>query len=621
MLKLHHSLLATACLALVGAAGFAPSASAAGGATCGTLHLVNCTNGTGNPAYVFQSPDIYGGGSSLISPYWREMSDCYAQPADLMVKGPTGFVDQVLFNYTGTPAQNCAIKHTKTKQTIWYLSTGSGFGILGVFSHDAKDLWGAVNNNGPQYFAGPQYAASDAGLSDSTDFTVYDNGTTSGYVQSHTTIYVNGDNNTVPCNSTNNGVNSPGTPFPNPLYCYGPAVQIPISIDPVDAAYGGNNGAATYEKMVDTSGVEHDYNFNIAFPTSSGGLRLSQKTLCEIFNGQITNWNHPDLQTDNGGTPLYDPTDPNGGSGWSVPLQAVGRSDGSGTTSIITRHLAAICPSLITGNQYTTGTLTLPSSLIGNTYSTSNPNFPGVDSPGKIVVAPQSQGVAQYTAFTYVPVSGDPQSNCTIPTGFTACVMQGRVGYEGTDFVLPYVNTSLTNTYGLSGATLQNSSGQWIQPTPTSVLTAFSSIQPPQSSSSGSYCASCLDWGMRNDPGAWVQSLSPLSVLANPPEGTAFPMVGTTQYEGYTCIASKTKEALLLGLLGQVYSTGNNLYTDPTNGILAKSGLAPLPKNWRTAINGTFVKDTDKLGLNIINVGTTQTDSPCGPSNTHIVGG
>ncbi len=611
MLKLHYHLLATACLALVGAACLAPGAEAK---TCNGMK--NCSLGT--KPYKFYSADVFGGGSTLIAPYWRQAADCYAEPADLMFKGPTGWVDETLFDYTGTPAQNCATKHIKTKQNIWYIGTGSGFGILGLFSHDAKDLWGAVNNNGPQNFPSLQYAASDAGFSDSTDWTVYDNGTTSGYVQSHTTIYINGDNNTVPCNSTNNGVNNPATPFPNPLYCYGPAIQFPLSVDPVDVAYGGNNGAATYEKMIDTGGKEHDYNFNIQFPTSSGGLRLSQKTLCEIWNGQITNWNHPDLQTDNGGTPLYDPNDPNKGQ-WStvgVPLYDVGRADGSGTTSIITRHLAAICPSLVTGNQYTTGSLTLPSSLIGNTYVVSNPNFPGVDVAGKITVVSGSNGVAQYEAFTYVPTANDPNSNCTIASGFTACVVQARVAYEGTDYVLPYVNTSLTNPYGLQGATLQNSSGAWVQPSPTAALDGFSSIQPPQSNASGQYCASCLDWGMRNDPGAWVQSLSPFSPLANPPEANAFPMIGTTNYEGYTCIKSANVQKTLIGILGSVDSTGNNLNTDPVNGILAKSGLAPLPKQWRTAINGTFVKNTDQLNLNIVPAGTA---GPCSMSG--VVGG
>jgi hypothetical protein len=71
MQKLNHTLLASACVALLGAAGLASSANAS--TTC--YGDTNCSLGA-NP-YVFGANDIFGGGSSLIAPYWRQTDDCY----------------------------------------------------------------------------------------------------------------------------------------------------------------------------------------------------------------------------------------------------------------------------------------------------------------------------------------------------------------------------------------------------------------------------------------------------------------------------------------------------------------------------------------------------------------
>src|SRR5215469_10746694 len=152
MQKLQHYFMATACLALLGAAGFAPSAEAA--VTCNGSGP-NCSLGT--QVYVFGADDVYGAGSSLVAPYWRQSNDCYANPADLITKAsPPTYVDTNLFDYTvtgGTGVQNCATTHIINTATIWYISTGSGSGILGVFSHDPQTFWGPVNEvSGNQFF-------------------------------------------------------------------------------------------------------------------------------------------------------------------------------------------------------------------------------------------------------------------------------------------------------------------------------------------------------------------------------------------------------------------------------------------------------------------------------------
>ncbi len=183
MLKLHHYFLATTCLALVGAVAPADAATCNGD--------TNCSLGT--QAYVFGSSDVFGGGSSLVAPYWRQTSDCYAEPADLVTKGsPPTYVDELLFDWKGNNPQNCATQQVITNATTWYISTGSGSGILGVFSHDPKSFWGEVNTNGPQYFPEVFYGLSDAGLG-TTDVDAYDNGTGGGtYCQGSTCISIAG---------------------------------------------------------------------------------------------------------------------------------------------------------------------------------------------------------------------------------------------------------------------------------------------------------------------------------------------------------------------------------------------------------------------------------------------
>jgi phosphate transport system substrate-binding protein len=606
MQRLQHYFLATACLALMGSAGFVASAYAVNNCTGDT----NCSLGA-NP-YVFGSTDIFGGGSSLVAPYWRQISDCYANPADLITQGssensaPASFVDEKFLNYVGTKGtgpQNCATTNINNTETTWYTSTGSGNGISGVYGHDASTYWYEVNANGPQFFPEAFYGLSDAGLGTS-DVNVYNQ----GGAEQHVTVSAPGGQS---CNS--GGKN----PYPNPAQCYGPLVQFPFSIDPVAQFYPNK---AIYEKVwvvTKGKGKETDYSFNVYKGTGNGGLRLSPTTYCAIWNGQITNWNDARLTADNNNTSLKSLKDPTPVASWSVPITPVGRSDSSGTTSIITRHLANVCKSF-GYNQITTGATTWQaagSTIVGSTYNVSNPNYPGVDVAGEITLAPNSSGVAQYVAFTTAPEGeGLHCGSATLPAGTTDCIQQARLGYVGPDYVMPFVKTTLTNTYDLYAAALENSSGNFEAPTVAGATAAFGTIQAPQSNKNGTYCSSCTQWGLRSDPSAWVQSLSPSSPLADPTGKTSYPLVGTTNFLGYTCYASSAKLANLVGQLN--YIENYEINTDSAKGVLASAGLAPLPAQWHVAITQTFLNNNSGLGLNMSPVGTGTICSGSG-----IVGG
>jgi len=63
------------------------------------------------------------------------------------------------------------------------------------------------------------------------------------------------------------------------------------------------------------------------------GLKLSREDIIGIFLGQITKWNDPKIADANPGVKLPD-----------MPITVAVRSDGSGTTFVFTKHLAAISP-------------------------------------------------------------------------------------------------------------------------------------------------------------------------------------------------------------------------------------------------------------------------------------
>ncbi|BBD69804.1 phosphate ABC transporter periplasmic phosphate-binding protein [Nostoc commune NIES-4072] len=79
------------------------------------------------------------------------------------------------------------------------------------------------------------------------------------------------------------------------------------------------------------------YNLKPSFQSSQvnppTSIKLSRQVYVDIFLGKITNWNHPRIAAANPGVNL-----PN------LPIQVVHRTDGSGTTNVLTQHLSAISP-------------------------------------------------------------------------------------------------------------------------------------------------------------------------------------------------------------------------------------------------------------------------------------
>lgn len=148
-------------------------------------------------------------------------------------------------------------------------------------------------------------------------------------------------------------------------------------------------------------------------PGIESGLKLPREVYVDIFLGNITNWNDPQIAEANPDLDLPD-----------LPITVVHRSDGSGTTGVFTMHLSAISPEW--------------KEQVGE---------------GKTVEWPTGVGGAKND-------------------GVTAQVNQN----EG---AIGYVEYGFAKSKGLPVAALENSSGEFIEPTDESASKTLESVELP----------------------------------------------------------------------------------------------------------------------------------------------
>ncbi len=555
-----------------------------------------------------QAGTMNGGGASLPGPYIRLAADCYGSTQPLYNAGaaPTNPTPFVYTDPNTMVTTDCAVTKVAPGDTVNYVSNGSGAGRQGFVTHDPAKF-GDIDpiTAGIQALSSVQFAMSDAGVSQA-DFNVYNNGgTNSDGVQVAAPF-------TAPV----------GAQVTNPEVAYGAAIQIPALIAPVAIAFD-----PVYKKTLSADGsTVTEYKFRLKKPvkatiggvaTTVGGLQLDADTYCKIFNGTITNFNDPAITALNGGQSLKDVADPT--PVFSVPIVMVGRSDSSGTTSIWTRHLGAVCAA-VAGNQYNTtaGTTTLPVALRGPTYDKTKANtdptaLSAALAASKYVIAAGNDGVAKYIDFTAAPTT--PGSSLT----------WGRIGYAGSDFALPASRTTLLGTplatADLYYATLKNHAAKFVGPTATGAQKAFGTLLPPQTDPvTKKYSASYTANGLRSNPADWVQGLSTSSPLADPTDPSAYNIVGTSNFLLYTCYAGTTTAPAVNGFLNFYYKA--KIVTDKKTGILGLSGFSAVPSTFITAIQETFTKPSKtsmawNLYIANANAGTT---GPC-VAQTGLVGG
>ena len=389
----------------------------------------------------------------------------------------------------------------------------------------------------------------------------------------------------------------------------GAAIQVPFYVVPITLAY-----APVYGKRDTGTGVVNlAFNVKTTFVSKDGaglpvgGLRMKKTTYCGIMNGTITNWNDAALTADNGGQSLRDPADDL--TRWNatgVPIKLVGRSDGSGSTSLFTRHLDALGGGTgdanivgCVGGQLDTnvgGTDALPAGAISTAvYDSTTGALTGTEVAGKFGRTNGSNGVAATVG----------QAIAT--PGALATTLGGYLGYVGADWVLP--STVASTTPALFSAALQvGTSTAFAMPTAINASKSFGTTYlPPQSASTGKYAPLVTANGARNNPIDWVLPANAKDRLANPIVG--YPIVGTSNLLMYTCYSTPEKrlamhafaslhfgkitkdstDAKVPALLVGSTAKGADLY--PV-GLLSRNGLASLPTSWKNAILETFFTKT-----------------------------
>lgn len=567
------------------------------GTSVGALVIASLAVGSAAAAFT----TTYGAGASLPAPYFRQAADCFGTTEKLLFTGTPPTSSPVrAFNYTGEEAQNCATQKETDDVRIKYMSTGSGTGIRGFFSHDPAQAGDVHSASGIQTFPSFDYALSETALG-ATEVGYYNNGNTEVAGGGSVAVTVVGPRATPAAGQ-----------YKNPRSNYGAMIQVPLLIAPVTIAFD-----PVYKKVRQADGTVKSYSFNLAHRRSdgSGGLRLSQEVVCAIFNGDIRNWNDDRLTALNDGKSLKSTSDR---SSFSVPIYIVGREDSSGTTSLWTRFLAKACENY-EGNSYIDSSSRLPGTytdasgsvrttatgnkdLAGVVYQKANSNAPvSGEKRGAYTLANGNDGVAKYIDFTRDPGRSAGDS-----------VVQGRIGYLGPDYTLPAVLFTGTNQFNLMTADVENAAGRFVAPTADSALAAFGSLLPPDTTSSGDYRASA-DGSSRSraNPQDWVEPARKSSVLANPTASNGYPILGTSNFLGYTCYANKGTRSAVQRF--QRYFAANPTVVDPELGLLAKSGFAAMPTTWQNAIARTFFdgKDPDNLDLT---VATAKSGNQC-PSN------
>lgn len=583
---------------------------------------------------------VWGAGSSLIAPYARTIGDCLGTKTYAFANSTA--VARVLTDYartSPTPGFNCSTNpqtytvgiprdpvgttSVLTNNTYYYISTGSGAGVnsmvtrastFGTTQPTTNELGGSITL--PANPTSISFALSENPLS-ATNLSAQNPAATITYAANGSVV----------------AAGTPGSVAQN----VGPLIQFPVLVAPIAIVY-----SPIYKKIADANGTVTNYRLNVARPRSdgSGGLRLNAITYCAIFNGQITDWSHPALaalNTNAAGTvvSLRDTHDPVSQATWdaggTAPLQIVGRSDSSGTTTVFTRHLANVCGAAngqtipgttttlvdnfstdprntVAGVTTPAGQSTLPAALrvSGEVLLTQTGAQNHADVLGRFATGPGSESVANYVSFNEVPAAG-------------ATLNGGRIGYAGADYALPATNINQfnTNNYHAASADVFNgNTSLFVSPTAANASSAFGAQTPPHAFQPIS-ATNPTENRARANPLNWVASTAASEAIANPARG--YPIVGTTNAVLYTCYPDNVRRALasrdgglfpfILGQLNDaplntapntttnvasanvaavrtiVSSSSNNA---TTGGVIARAGLAPIPASWATAINQTF---------------------------------
>lgn len=470
----------------------------------GSAAFVACVGPTAQPAH---AQFAFGAGSTFASVVYRSTMDClYNQ-----LQGSAGLPGPQ------AKAATCpAFNSSGYGGAMFYAPTGSGNGKAALLS------------NSPATIATPS-ASNTVPYTDSTD------GITSqaGYDG----IQFAGSDDVINSTDVANW-NAAGNPAK-----FGNLIQIPSFAGPVGIGFNGNDGTGAPLNILN------------ATPTGgSSGLNLSRHAICGIFSGHITQWNNPVLTALNGPAP--------GAVLGTGNITVVHRSDGSGTTFLLSNALAAQCQFEFGPNSETDSTTVSWAFPWTDKASAACPfpvahganllNWPDTLSAGK----DQCGNVVSAGAGHFLQGSGSSSVSSTVAT------TNGAIGYASPDFWAP-VKAGAPKAANLqSNWDLVASTGTFQPPTAAGASAAMSSSTP------------VFDSTTILNPLAW----SVQGVVANPSLPGSYAISGFTWLDMYQCYQPHANG---INALTWFRTWMNYLYgSNDAHNMLTANGFTPIPYPW-----------------------------------------
>jgi len=460
----------------------------------------------------------FGAGATFPQIVYRQLMDCLYNQA----QGSTGKPGPLALNAACNGANGSGFGGE-----ILYAPTGSGNGKAVLLANNPSTI-GTPGNSVP-------YTDSTIGVTSTTQYDGVQ------FVGSDDII-----NSTDTANWAAGGSSSAQSKFGN-------YIQLPAVIGAVGIGFNGKDG--------------NGGNLNIipATPTGgSSGLNLTRQALCGIVSGHITKWDNSLLTAINGGTL---------GTG---QITFVHRTDGSGTTFLMSNALATQCQ-FVYGPNNETDTTTVSYALPWTDHSSACPPtaIPVAHGANQLNWPDQFPTDQCGTAVTYP--TGSKFANASGTGNLVAMVSttNGAIGYASQDFWLP------VKVGGLPAANIQSQwditagTGAFQPPTATGAQTAMASAVPQFTSST---IVNPLTWSLQG-------------VQPNPVVPGAYPLSGFTWLEMYQCY--------------QTHSNGNNayiwfktfldyLYGSAAQPVLASNGFAQVPTVWLNQIYTLFNDSVNK---------------------------
>ena len=573
---------------------------------------------------------IFAGGSTLASLTFRQIFDCYMGQTVGTNNAPTsppwdGYTFTTATTLTpgklpgNTVAANGRLGCLNTTHAVegMYAGVGSGNGFRGYIANSPSQWYGGTvtPTTTAAVIASPFPAAlppyKDSNNTNTTTFGAYP------YPQVDIALSDSPLASTVAALTT---VSEPFTPTNN----WGAQVTVGTSGAAVTKTYSTSSfgqpiqvpafevGVAVAVNVATTTAATWSINSQIKSGGNiiqGGAIQLTEGQLCAIFSGKTTNWNStatiPFFNSTTSTSAAFSYANVGNGVGTpqpyasaSLPITVVFRSDGSGTSFILTQYLKNVCPLLDpagTGSYAAIFNQTnLPSTSFQNLINN--------------IVAVRGNGPwnAPTTTTHWIGASGSGGVATAIGTGSAS---SGFIGYVSSDFTSPYAITVTDGTTTVSApleASLQNEALRlagtsvpntvstaaltFIPPTPGSVDAAWQDAtllaQVPNSTSTYN------DWNVyaknytANTTRGGITFTTSNSILATTNASGAYPLTGTTFLALYNCYDTAARATNLRNFLDWFYTTSTD---GGVNQVINNNGFSQLTSTWQTPLKQRYI--------------------------------